>query len=99
MDKRKLIYSILKEIEQGNEPKYTDYDIELEDFGSVLEMMQEGQLIKGAKVQRAGQGNKIVYAFTNQAKIQMEGLNYLEENSAWAKTYKGLKEIVSWLKL
>lgn len=99
MDKRKLIYSILREIELGNEPKHTDYGIELEEFGSVVEMIQSEGLIVGAKIQRAGKGSKIVYAFTHQAKITMKGLNYLEENSKMSKLYKGLKEVRDWIKL
>lgn len=98
MDKRKLIYSILKEIEQGNEPKSQDYEISLEDFGTIVEMMQSNGLIKGAFVQRAGRGNVIAYVFTNKATIEMKGLDYLEENSTWAKTYRGIKEVVEFIK-
>ncbi|GAB0170534.1 YjcQ family protein [Lysinibacillus sp. CTST325] len=98
MDKRKLIYSILKEIEQENEPKSQDYEISLEEFGTVVEMMQSDGLIKGALVQRGGRGNGVVYAFTHKAKIEMKGLTYLEENSTWAKAYKGIKEVVGFIK-
>lgn len=98
LDKRKLIYSILKEIDQGNEPKANDYGIELEEFGSVVEMIQRQGLISGATVQRAGIGNKVVYAFLDRAKIELPGLDYLEENSAWSKIYKGLTEVRDWIK-
>lgn len=93
-----MIYSILKEIEQGNEPKSKDYEIQLEEFGIVLEMMQNDGLIRGALVKRAGIGNNIVYAFTHNARIEMKGLDYLEENSGWAKAYKGIKELVDFIK-
>ncbi|BDH62125.1 hypothetical protein MTP04_22550 [Lysinibacillus sp. PLM2] len=98
MDKRKLIYSILKEIEQGNEPRAVDYGIELEEFGTVVEMIQRQGLITGAMVQRAGIGSKVVYAFLDRAKIEIPGLDYLEENSSWSKLYKGLKEVRDWIK-
>ncbi len=29
MDRRKLVYSILKEIDKGNEPRYADYNVDL----------------------------------------------------------------------
>lgn len=98
MDKRKLIYSILKEIEQGNAPKFSDYGITKDEFGDTLEMMQSGNLITGATITRAGIGNKVVFCITNYSKLTMDGLKYLEENSAWTKTYRGIKEIRDWLK-
>lgn len=96
LDKRKLIYSILKELEKGNEPKFSDYGVDKDLFGDTIEMMQNGDLISGAKVIR--EGKKVKFTIISYTKVELEGLNYLEENSALSKTYRGLKEVVSWLK-
>ena len=100
MSKRKIIYSILKELEIGSfEPKATDYDMSEAEFGDVVEMMENDGLIKGSAVTRGGRGNEAKLVFLNTAKVTIKGLDYLEENSKWAKTYKGLKEIRDWLPL
>ncbi|MBW8583406.1 hypothetical protein QFW94_12960 [Bacillus velezensis] len=52
MDRRKLVYSILKEIDKGNEPRYANVDLQF--FGEVVEMMQSKNLIENATVIRDG---------------------------------------------
>lgn len=99
MNRKKIIYSILKEIQQGNEPKRDDYGLELEQWGEICELIRDEGLASNVVVQRGGIGNKVVYAWLSKAKITFKGLDFLEENSALAKTYKGLREIRDWLKL
>lgn len=38
---KKLVYSILKKIEQGNEPKKTDYELSAEQWGEIVELICE----------------------------------------------------------
>lgn len=98
-NKRKIIYSVLKEIEKGeNEPKAEDYEISTAEFGDIVDMM-EGELIKGSAISRGGQGNRPLVVFLKGATVTLKGLQYLEENNMWAKTYRGLKEIKDWLRL
>jgi acyl CoA:acetate/3-ketoacid CoA transferase alpha subunit len=98
MNKKKIIYSILKEIEKGDsEPRAGDYEINQNEFGNLIDLMQNDGLIIGATVTRGGMGHNVQIVFLNTAKITMRGLDYLEENSTFAKTYRGLKEIKSWL--
>jgi hypothetical protein len=99
MDRKKLIYSILKEIEQGNVPKQSDFDLELEQWGELAELIRDEEFTKNVTVQRGGIGNKVVYAWLDRAKITLKGIEFLEQNSVFAKTYKGLKEARDWLKL
>ncbi len=40
---------------------------------------------------------KVYSLITDRAKVTFEGLKYLHENSTLMKTYKGLKEIKSWI--
>lgn len=101
MSKRKIIYSILKELEAGkSEPRAIDYGISEAEFGDIVEMMEDDGLIKGSAMSRGGRGNEAKIVYLNTAKVTIiKGLGYLEENSKWAKTYKGLKEIRDWLPL
>lgn len=99
MNRKKLMYSILKELEQGNEPKRDDYELDLEIWGELAELIRDEGYAKNVTVQRAGKGNKIVYAWYSSAKITMKGIAFLEENSALTKTYKGIKEVRDWFKL
>jgi len=98
LNKRKLIYSILKEIDNGNEPSFNDYDVTLEQLGEVVEMMASGNLIENATVQRGGIGNKVIYTHLKHTKVTIDGLQYIEDNSGWAKTYTAIKEIRDWIK-
>lgn len=99
-NKRKIIYSILKEIEgKGSEPRAEDYGITVNGFGAIIDMIEEEGLIKGSKVIRGGMENEVQVLFLSGSKITMKGLEYLEENNVWAKTYKGLKEVREWLPL
>ncbi len=100
MSKRKIIYSILKELEAENsEPRAIDYGISIAEFGDIVEMMENDGLIKGSAMSRGGRGNEARIVYLDTAKVTIKGLGYLEENSKWAKTYKGLKEIRDWLPL
>lgn len=97
---RKVIFSLLKEIKENkSEPKVGDYGLETAEFGDIVDMMLDEKLITGASVSRGGRGNVALVVFLNGSKITIKGLEYLEENSAWAKTYKGLKEVRDWLPL
>lgn len=97
-DQKKILYSILKEVkEKDNEPTWNDYGITKDEFGHVVEMAINEKLISNAHVSRGGIGNKVQIIWLNNAQITLKGLNYLEENSILAKTYKGLKEARDWV--
>jgi hypothetical protein len=99
LNRKKLIYSILKELETGQEPKQSDYDLDLDSWGELAELIRDEELAKNVVIQRGGMGNKVVYAWYSSAKITLKGLDFLEENSVLSKTYKGLKEVREWIKL
>lgn len=90
------MFSVLKEIEKGYTPHQDDFGITKEQYGAIIEIMLDCKLIKGAKVKRAGRGHLVVSVFTSQAKIDVGGFKFLEENTNWNKVYKGLKEIRDW---
>lgn len=79
-EKLNLIYTILNDLEQGKQPTNNDYEIELELFAEMLEIMQLEGLVHGATVQRAGRENKVAVISTKNAKVTIPGLMYLKEN-------------------
>ena len=95
-DQFKIVFSIVKEISEDNIPKAVDYGISNEKFADLLEIIQEAGLIKNIKILRGGSG-KVYSLMPDRAKVTFEGLKYLHENSALMKTYRGLKEIKSWI--
>lgn len=99
MNTKKILYSMLKEIKEGNNVNYNDFGITQEEFGCVIEIALDEKYIKNAMVLRNGIGNKVYAASVNDARLTLAGENYLEENSLLAKGYKGLKEIREWLPL
>lgn len=98
MNRKKIIYSILKEIEKGNEPKREIFDLKLEEWGEIAEIIRDEGLLEGVIVQRAGIGSKVIYAWFSDARITMKGINFLEENNGLSKGYKVAKEIRDWIK-
>lgn len=93
----KVVISLLREFTDGNIPTTEDYEIERETYWDIIDAMQDDGLIKGVNFSRGGQGNKILVAFLENVKVTIKGMEYLNENSTLAKTYKGLKEIREWL--
>ena len=93
----KIVISLLREFLDGNKPTAYDYDISGEEYWNIVESMQDEGLIKGVSVVRAGQGNKVQIGFLDDTKVTIKGIEYLNKNSALAKTYRGLKEIREWL--
>lgn len=96
INRLKLVISILRELEDGNIPNEEDYGIDRKVFFDTLEAMQDKNLIKGVSFSRGGKKG-ILIAFLDDAKITIDGMEYLHNNSTLVKTYKGLKEVREWL--
>lgn len=95
--KLKIMYSILKEFSEGNTVNATDYGIETIEFYKIMNALQDEGLIKGFKPLIV---NQIPLAcILDNVEVTMKGLQYLSENSKFAKGYKTFKEIKSWLTL
>lgn len=95
-NKLKVMLSFMREINDGNIPSHTDYELEKTEFYDIIDACQDEGLIKGANFSR-GKGNRILIAFLENTKLTVKGLEYLDEHSAAMKAYKGLKEIREWL--
>lgn len=82
MSKKDLLNKMLNDINEGKEPRHTDYEgIDQSTFVDVLEIAIDERFIKNASVTRTGQGGKNVMYFTNGVKITLPGINYLEEHN------------------
>lgn len=96
-DKLKIMLSFMREINDGNVPTATDYEIDKDEFADIIEACQDAGYIKGASIQRAGIENKVAVMWLDQAKLTVKGMEYLHNNSLVMKTYKGLKMLREWL--
>lgn len=95
-DKLKIMLSFMRELNDGNIPKPEDYDISRDEFYDIVDACQDAGYVKNAHFSRGG-CNKILVAFLEDIKLTVKGMEYLHDNSAVMKTYKGLKEIREWL--
>ncbi|GKV54252.1 hypothetical protein NCCP2222_01990 [Sporosarcina sp. NCCP-2222] len=95
MDKKKLRFAILKEIDTGNkELSEAQFGVDEETFDDAVNFLKSEEYISGVMY-----ADNRPYAFGSTVYLTEKGETYLAENNAWAKAYKGLKEIRDWLKL
>lgn len=94
MDKKKLRYAILKEIDKDNKILSNEkFGVSYEDFfNQVSFLVREGYMTKPIYA-----SNKI-FSFTICV-ITEKGEDYLESNSTLSKSYTLAKEIRGWIKL
>ena len=84
MKKLKVIYSILRKLEKGEQVKQSDFDLTKEEWGDIADIILNEGLAKEISVIRGGQGNKVQIVFYEKAKITLDGLRFLEENDAYS---------------
>ncbi|MEF7566392.1 YjcQ family protein [Bacillus infantis] len=93
MDRKKIMYSILKEIEKGEqEPKASDFEIEDKKFYEICKILKDGEYLNNVALGAA------YLVWLNSATLTEKGYDFLDENSPLSRTYKGLKEVRDWLK-
>jgi hypothetical protein len=109
MDNFKIIYRILKHLEQHLDERTLDTDkISHETLGisflrweSLLRMMQEDGYIKGLVYEQTMSDSSPHVVMPIRPSITIKGLEYLEENSFMKKaasTLKTVKEIIPGIK-
>lgn len=95
MNKKKLRYAILKEVDGGNKVLTEKYfNVEVEDFNDAVRFLSREGYIKGLV-----SGDNQLAFFEGTAYATEKGEDCLSENNTFAKSYNGLKEIRDWLKL
>ena len=88
---KKIIYSILKEILEGDGiPTAKDYEITGEQFFEILNLMKNEGYLNPKRVSFFISGG--VHIQKSIDTITMKGIEFLEQNSNWSKFQKGLKE-------
>ncbi len=81
MSKKELILKILDSLNSASKvPSKEELNLNLEQYGEILEIMQQDNLIFGASVIRAGQGNTVQFAWKDNVKITIRGIEFLENN-------------------
>ncbi|QCT03834.1 hypothetical protein E6C60_3123 [Paenibacillus algicola] len=95
MNKDKLRYAILKEVNEGNTPlTEEDFDVSEGEFDDAVNFLSREKYLTGLFwADDRPHVNKIGPEVTER------GENYLKENSMLSKTYRGLKEVREWIKL
>ncbi|SMF88185.1 YjcQ protein [Paenibacillus uliginis N3/975] len=95
MNKERLRYAILKEVNEGNTPlTEEDFDVSENEFDDAVNFLSREKYLTG--LLWAGDRphlHKIGPVLTER------GEKYLNENSILSKTYRGLKEVREWIKL
>lgn len=97
INRLKVMLSFMREISDGNMPKADDYEIEQQTFEDILIACQEEGLIKDCVIYFKGLESGCYGCDCSSAKLTVKGMEYLHNNSAAMKAYKGLKEIREWL--
>lgn len=95
IDQLKVAFSILHEISEENRPEAKDYGLSEKQFTHIIENLIDKGYLKGVSIIRAA-GGMIGCKFIDP-RVTLDGLEYLHENSALMKTYRGLKEVKSWI--
>jgi len=91
MNKNKLQFAILKEIDEGNLPLNADiFGINDIEFVNNVNSLMAKKLIANVKID--------IIPSLYEAEITIDGENYLKENSTWGKIYNTAKEIRDWIK-
>lgn len=99
MNRNKIIYSILKEIGEGNRDISQDtYEIERKEFGEIIDGLIDDEYIKKAYVKYAGYPSEPYIIEISQARLTEKGREYVKNNTLASKAYKTAKEIATWIK-
>ncbi|WP_214484897.1 hypothetical protein [Bacillus sp. SM2101] len=87
----RLIYSILREINQSNTPKATDYKMKDYEFRKIIYYIKEHNYIKGE-----------IITFTDillgGAKVTEDGLDYLTNYKKYEDVYPTNEDLPYWVR-
>ena len=100
MDNDKLVYSILFELTNGRIPSHIDYKLELFMWAEVLECMNNYGYIRGVTISYFEEDERydetVHSVVLDSAQVTNGGLAFLEGNSSWMQTYKGIADVNEW---
>ncbi len=96
-NKLKVMLSFMREVNDGNIPDASEYELENWAYWDIIEACQEEGLIKDAVFVHADGFDHPIAVELKGVKLTVRGMEYLDEHSSAMKAYKGLKEIREWL--
>lgn len=97
VNKLKVMLSFMREINDGQIPDASEYELSNGKYWDIIEACQDEGLIKGAVFATADGFDHPLKAALSSVKLTVKGMEYLNDHSGVMKTYKGLKELRSWL--
>lgn len=82
MSRSEIISSLLRKYQEGDTSTIdpSEYGIDRTGLLEIIEAMERSDLITGAAITRAGQGNRIVTGWPEKARITNAGIHYLEND-------------------
>lgn len=93
---KKIIYSILKEILEGDSvPTSGDFEITDDQFREIILLMTNENLLNNKRVSFYIDGSLSIEKSIDT--LTMKEIEFLEENRKWTKVYKGVKEFRDFL--
>ena len=93
---KKIIYSILKEILEGDSiPTASDYEITDDQFFEIISLMKNECYLNPKKVSFFV--TRDIHIQKSIDTVTMKGIEFLEQNSKWSIVYKGIKEFRDFL--
>ncbi|MDW4528100.1 hypothetical protein R3398_17170 [Rossellomorea marisflavi] len=78
MESTYLKYQILKTISEGKEPHWLDLDLSKDEFGILIERLNEAAFLENATVTRGGQGYKVQFIHLKHSKVTNSGYKFIE---------------------
>lgn len=95
---KKIMYSIIKELQEGESiPTANDYGLSEDEFQQVLKFMINEQLLNSKRISFYITGDYHIEKSLDT--VTMKGMDFLEQNNKWIKLYKGLKEIKDFISI
>lgn len=99
INRKKLMYAILREVNNNSVIEYNAKTFGVDEtlFTQVIKIIEEEKLISNIIVNDDLYRQCEILFRDDLPIISMKGIEFLNNNSPLAKTYKGLKEIRKWL--
>lgn len=88
-----IMLSVLKELQKGKHPCSTDYDMVPEEFIGIVSELSNRGFISGLYLMDMSRGDDP--SLLGQARVTLEGDEFISENSKLMKTYVEIKDWVS----
>lgn len=96
-NKLKVMLSFMREVNDGNIPKASEYGLENWAYWDIIEACQDEGLIKDAVFVHADGFEHPMAVELKGGKLTVKGMEYLDGHSSVMRAYKELKEIREWL--